>query len=142
MSGPGGATTKRDQRRDARLQQHQQRQLERQRERTRQIRTKRIRQGSLIGGAALLIVLLAVLVSVFVFHIGGSSTHPPTHPSTPHGWLAPLDGQVSQAVDVGVAAQENTTQRIMVALDIPADRQPGTGPQVIQRSQAIHRSTE
>jgi hypothetical protein len=62
MSGPGGSTTKRDQRRDARRQQLQERQLARQRERQRQLRNQRIRMGSIIGGAILLIALVTVLL--------------------------------------------------------------------------------
>ena len=123
MSGPGGATTKRDQRRDARRQQFQQRQLERQRERARQIRNKRIRQGSLIGGAVLLIALLAVLLSVFVFHVGGGSS---THPSRQSGALAPADGR---AIDgMTCLSQEGVAQHIHAYLDIYINGQAQTVP--------------
>jgi hypothetical protein len=62
MTGPGGSTTKRDQRRDARRHQLQERQLARQRERQRQIRNQRIRLASIVGGAILLIALVTVLL--------------------------------------------------------------------------------
>ncbi len=73
MSGPGGATTKRDQRRMTRQEQFQQRQLERQRARQRQLRNQQLRRGGLIGGGVLVLLVVVALVSVFAFHIGAPS---------------------------------------------------------------------
>ena len=62
MSGPGGSTTKRDQRRTARQQQLRERQVARERERKRQIRNQRLRLGAIIGGVALVVALVTVLL--------------------------------------------------------------------------------
>ena len=62
MSGPGGSTTKRDQRRDTRRAQFQQRQTERKRARERELRNQRIRRYGIIVGGILLTALVAFLV--------------------------------------------------------------------------------
>lgn len=62
MSGPGGTTTKRDQRRETRRQQFEQRRVERERARKRARRNQRIKQGVLIGVPLLIIALIAFLV--------------------------------------------------------------------------------
>jgi hypothetical protein len=62
MSGPGGTSTKRDQRRDTRRAQFQQRQLQRQRERQRQIRNRRIRNGGITAASVLIVALIAFLL--------------------------------------------------------------------------------
>ncbi len=84
MSGPGGQTTKRDQRRDQRRSQLQQRQSQRQRERQRKIRNDRIRTFSIIGGVVLLVALLGVLL---VTHLGQPA---PSHHTS--GSLQPANG--------------------------------------------------
>lgn len=66
MSGPGGTTTRRDQRRDTRRAQFQQRQLDRQRERQRQLqrqRNQRIGIG-IAGGLALILVVFLIVHAV------------------------------------------------------------------------------
>ncbi|HEX8033578.1 MAG TPA: hypothetical protein VF510_07010 [Ktedonobacterales bacterium] len=75
MSGPGGTSTKRDQRRDTRRAQFQQRQAERKRARERQIRTQRIRRYSIIGGGILLIAVVAFFVVNAVINAGKPHTH-------------------------------------------------------------------
>ena len=84
MSGPGGSTTKRDQRRNARQQQLAERQAALKRERQRQIRNQRLRLGSIIGGVILVIALVAVLLV---------ATHQGPSP-TSKGGLQPASGQV------------------------------------------------
>ncbi|HEU0028753.1 MAG TPA: hypothetical protein VFQ25_16730 [Ktedonobacterales bacterium] len=74
MSGPGGSVTRRDQRRLTRQEQYQQRQRERQRERQRAIQRKRLTRGALIGGAVLVIIILAIIISQLVMHAGSQST--------------------------------------------------------------------
>jgi hypothetical protein len=76
MTGPGGTSTKRDQRRDSRRAQFQQRQLERQRERQRRMRQQQLRRGGFAGAGVLVIILLAL--SLFVWHPWLSSGHPST----------------------------------------------------------------
>src|SRR5258705_451565 len=76
MTGPGGTSTKRDQRRDSRRAQFQQRQLERQRERQRRMRQQQLRRGGFAGAGVLVIILLAL--SLFVWHPWLSSSHPST----------------------------------------------------------------
>lgn len=75
MSGPGGTTTKRDQRRDTRRAQFQQRQADRKRARERQIRTQRIRRYSIIAGGVLLIAVVAFLVVNAVINAGKPKPH-------------------------------------------------------------------
>lgn len=75
MSGPGGSTTKRDQRREGRRSQLQQRQLERQRETRRRIRNQRIRRYSIVGVSVIIIALLAFLVIHANAGTGGSGSH-------------------------------------------------------------------
>src|SRR3954454_9465827 len=84
MSGPGGAYTKRDQRRESRKEQFQRRQVERQRERERQLRNQRIRQWSIYGGVALAVILLGALI----FSVIRNNNSPSTS-----GGLQPANGQ-------------------------------------------------
>jgi hypothetical protein len=79
MSGPEGSVTKRDRRRATRQEQYQQRQRERQRERQRAIQRQRLTRGALIGGAILIVIILAIIISQFVLHAnsqtnGGSAS--------------------------------------------------------------------
>lgn len=62
MSGPGGTSTKRDQRRESRRDQYQRRQFERQRERQRQIRNKQFRQWGIIGAGVVVFLLVTLLI--------------------------------------------------------------------------------
>lgn len=78
MSGPGGTTTNRDRRREARRQQLQQRQTERRRARERQIRVRRVQRGGLIGAGVLLIALLVLLVAHLATASPGASAGAPT----------------------------------------------------------------
>jgi hypothetical protein len=89
MSGPGGSSTKRDQRRDARRKQLQERQLARQRERQRQIRNQRIRMASIVGGVVLLVALLVVVLV---------TTHQSPSPTGSAG-LRPARGQVVDGME-------------------------------------------
>ncbi len=75
MSGPGGATTKRDQRRETRRAQTQQRQAERKRIRERQLRNQRIRRYSIIGGG----ILVFAVVAFFVVNAVISANQPHQH---------------------------------------------------------------
>ncbi|MGH2485135.1 MAG: hypothetical protein ACRDHE_03885 [Ktedonobacterales bacterium] len=61
MSGPGGSTTKRDQRRESRRQQFEQRRVEREKARKRALRNQRIKQASFGVGAILIIAIIAFL---------------------------------------------------------------------------------
>lgn len=95
MSGPGGSTTKRDQRRAARQQQLQERQRARQRERQRQIRNQRLRLGVIIGGVVLVVALVTVLLV---------TTH--QGPSTPaQTGLHPASGQVVDGMECTTSEQ-------------------------------------
>jgi hypothetical protein len=95
MSGPGGSTTKRDQRRTARQQQLRERQIARERERKRQIRNQRLRLGGIIGGIVLVIALVAVLLV---------TTH--QNPSTPaQTGLHPASGQVVDGMECTTSEQ-------------------------------------
>ena len=61
MSGPGGSTTKRDQRRESRRQQFEQRRIEREKIRKRALRNQRIKKGAFGVGAVLIIAIIAFL---------------------------------------------------------------------------------
>jgi hypothetical protein len=115
MSGPGGSTTKRDQRRDSRRQQLQQRQLARQRERQRQIRNQRIRLGSIVGGAVLLVALIAVLI---VTHQGPSASN--------NTGLKPATGQVVDSMECTTG--EQLVFHIHAYLEIYVNGEPVTVP--------------
>lgn len=88
MSGPGGSVTKRDMRRATRQEQYQQRQQERQQARQREIQRQRMVRYGVWGGGILLVIILAIVVSQFVIHGGGSkptgsaSVSLTTHPAT------------------------------------------------------------
>jgi hypothetical protein len=74
MSGPGGSTTKRDDRRNSRRAQFEQRQAERRRERERKLRNQRIRRYSVVGGSIVAFLLIGFLVIHAVVGSGGTST--------------------------------------------------------------------
>ena len=95
MSGPGGSTTKRDQRRAARQQQLRERQVARERERKRQIRNQRLRLGGIIGGVVLVIALVAVLLV---------ATHQGPSTSNQTG-LHPANGQVVDGMECTTSEQ-------------------------------------
>lgn len=116
MSGPGGSTTKRDQRREARRQQLQERQLARQRERQRQIRNQRLRLASIIGGVVLVIALITVLLV---------TTHQPPSPSGSTG-LHPANGQVVDGMEC--TGSEQLVFHIHAYLAVYANGQPVTVP--------------
>ena len=114
MSGPGGSTTKRDQRRTARQNQLRERQLARQRERERQIRNQRLRLAAFIVVPILLIALVALLV---VTHQG---------PSTSNTGLHPANGQVVDGMSC--TTSEQLVFHIHSYLEIYANGQPVTTP--------------
>lgn len=129
MSGPGGATTKRDNRRLTRREQYQQRQLARQRERQRQLRNQRILRGGLIGGGALVVIVAIVLLSVFVFHIdsgsgnGGHSTALATFP--------PVSGAAAEGKQIDnmqCATTQGSAQHLADYLKIYVNGQQMTVP--------------
>lgn len=116
MSGPGGSTTKRDQRRDARRQQLQQRQLIRERERQRKIRNQRLRLAAIIGVPILLVALISVLLV---------ATHQGPSPSTSTG-LSPASGQTVDGMEC--TASEQLVFHIHSYLEIYVDGKPVTVP--------------
>src|SRR5690349_20354362 len=71
MSGPGGTTTRRDQRRDTRRAQFQQRQLERQRERQRQLQRQRYQR---IGIGVAGFVALALVAFLIIHAVVGAAS--------------------------------------------------------------------
>lgn len=116
MSGPGGSTTKRDQRRDARRQQLQQRQLIRERERQRKIRNQRLRLAAIIGVPILLVALISVLLV---------ATHQGPSPSTSTG-LSPASGQTVDGMEC--TSSEQLVFHIHSYLEIYVDGKPVTVP--------------
>lgn len=74
MSGPGGTSTKRDQRREARRSQLQQRQAENRRLRQAQIRRQRIQRTAVWGASLLILVIVIALIAHAVIGSGGTST--------------------------------------------------------------------
>jgi len=107
MSGPGGAYTKRDQRRESRKEQFQRRQVERQRERERQLRNQRIRQWSIYGGVALAVILLGALI----FSVIRNNNSPSTS-----GGLQPANGQAVDGIEC--QSQEGAVIHDHTALDL------------------------
>jgi hypothetical protein len=112
MSGPGGAYTKRDQRRESRKEQFQRRQLERQRERERQLRNQRIRQGAIYGGVALAVILLGALIFGLIRNANSPSTS---------GGLQPANGQPVDSIEC--QGQEAFVMHDHTALDLYVDGQ-------------------
>jgi len=96
MSGPGGEVTERDRRRESRRQQYQRRQEEARRARQQKIRTQQLRQWGLIGGGAIVLLLL------FAFII-----HAVTTPSTPTSsyWQHPAQGQTVDGIKCQASEQ-------------------------------------
>jgi hypothetical protein len=84
MSGPGGETTNRDRRRESRREQYQRRQEQARKARQQKIRNQQLRQWGLIGGGALILVIVLALV-----------IHALTTPGTPSSqyWQHPANGQ-------------------------------------------------
>jgi hypothetical protein len=117
MSGPGGAYTKRDQRRESRKEQFQRRQLERQRERERQLRNQRIRQWAIYGGVALAVILLGALI----FGIIRNANTPATT-----GALQPANGQTVDGIEC--QANEAFVMHDHTALDLYVDGKQVTVP--------------
>ncbi|HEX5157184.1 MAG TPA: hypothetical protein VFW17_08215 [Ktedonobacterales bacterium] len=116
MSGPGGSTTKRDQRRDARRQQLQQRQLIRERERQRKIRNQRLRLAAFIGVPILLVALISVLLV---------ATHQGPSPASSTG-LSPASGQTVDGMQC--TSSEQLVFHIHSYLEIYVDGKPVTVP--------------
>ncbi len=116
MSGPGGSTTKRDQRRESRRAQLQQRQITRERERQRKIRNQRLRLAAIIGVPVLLVALITVLLV---------STHQGPTPST-SGGLSPASGQVVDGMQC--TTSEQLVFHIHSYLEIYVDGKPVTVP--------------
>ncbi|HEU5349688.1 MAG TPA: hypothetical protein VFU63_13835 [Ktedonobacterales bacterium] len=116
MSGPGGSSTKRDQRRNARREQLHQRQLERQRARQRQIRNQRLRLGAIVGGVILVVALIAVLLV--------TSRQAPSSPGSVR--LHPANGQVVAGMEC--TNSEQLVFHIHSYLEIYADGKPVTVP--------------
>lgn len=113
MSGPGGTTTKRDQRRDTRREQFQQRQADRKRARERQIRTQRIRRYSIIAGG----VLLTALVAFFVVNAVIAANQPHQHGQ----YTTPATGEAREGLSC--LTSEGATQHFHVYLAIYANGQ-------------------
>ena len=113
---PRGFDNERDQRRNARQQQLAERQAALKRERQRQIRSQRLRLGSIIGGVILVIALVAVLL--VATHQGPSPT------ST--GGLQPASGQVVDGMTC--TSSEQLVFHIHSYLEIYVNGQPVTVP--------------
>jgi hypothetical protein len=73
MTGPDGQSTKRDQRREARLQAQRRQQAERKRQRTQAIRQRRLQAGTVIAAALLVLLVIVLLVAHFGFGAFGAS---------------------------------------------------------------------
>jgi len=116
MSGPGGSTTKRDQRRETRRQQLHERQLIRERERQRKIRNQRLRLGALIGIPVLLVALITVLLV---------ATHQGPSTSIPSG-LSPASGQVVDGMQC--TTSEQLVFHIHSYLEVYVNGKPVTVP--------------
>jgi len=115
MSGPGGSTTKRDQRREARRKDLQERQRIRERERQRKIRIQRLRLATFIGVP---ILLIAVLVVVLVLTRPGQSTS--------NTGLQPASGQTVDGMEC--TGSEQLVYHIHSYLEIYVDGNPLTVP--------------
>jgi hypothetical protein len=81
MSGPGGEITERDRRREARRQQMLQRQEQARRARQQKIRNQQLQRWGLIGGAIVLVLLLAFIIHA-VTTSGASSSPYWQHPAS------------------------------------------------------------
>jgi hypothetical protein len=123
MSGPGGSTTKRDQRRENRREQFRQRQVERQRERERRIRQQRLRRGALWGGG---ILIVAVIIGLVV-HAATSGSQQPGKVITGTGtYTTPPNGQTRDGMSC--MTTEGTALHIHSYLEIYVNGQPVTVP--------------
>jgi hypothetical protein len=89
MTGPNGASTKRDQRRETRREQYRQSQLVRQRQRQATLRRQAMQRYAIIGAIALGVILLITLIVVNV--INGQ------HPQS-QGGLQPATGQTVDGI--------------------------------------------
>ena len=106
MSGPGGMTTKRDQRRDSRLAKSQQQRVERERARTRAIRNRRLQRVAVIAVG----VIALALVAFFVIHatIGAGPAATPKH----QNYTTPAGGETRDGLVC--AAQEGVAEHFHV----------------------------
>src|SRR5690242_21193874 len=113
MSGPGGTTTRRDQRRDTRRAQFQQRQLERQRERQRQLQRQRYQRIG-IGVAGFLAL---ALVTFLIIHAVVGAASPDANIVTGKGtFTTGVDG--SPRDGMSCVGSEGTGQHIHSYLGI------------------------
>ena len=120
MSGPGGTSTKRDQRRETRRSQFQQRQLERQRERQRRIRQQRIRNGAIIGVGVLVVALLAfLLIHAATGGGGAASTGQPGIVNGTGTYTTPAGGDVRDGMTC--LGSEGTVEHIHMYLAVYVD---------------------
>lgn len=118
MSGPGGTTTRRDQRRDTRRAQFQQRQLERKRERERQLR-RQLYQRIGIGVAG--VVVLALVAFLIIHAVTGATAGP----NIVHGtgtYTTGVDG--SPRDGMSCVGTEGSGQHIHSYLSIYVNGQP------------------
>ncbi len=130
MSGPGGTSTKRDQRRDTRRAQFQQRQMERQRERQRQIRNRRIRNGGITAVTLLVVGLIAFLLIHGATSTGSTSTGHSNIVTGTGTYTSPASGDVRDGMSC--LGSEGTIEHIHMYLAIYVDEHqvqipPNTG---------------
>ncbi|HEX9068933.1 MAG TPA: hypothetical protein VF807_09195 [Ktedonobacterales bacterium] len=119
MSGPDGASTKRDQRRETRREQYRQSQVERQRQRQATLRRQAIQRYAIIGAIVLGVILLITLIVVNV----NNGQHPQSQ------GLQPATGQT---VDGIACAPETVVVHYHTDLQMWVNGQPvpvpaGTG---------------
>lgn len=126
MSGPGGTSTKRDQRREARRSQLQKRQQENRRRREAQIRRQRIQRGAIWGGSLLVLVIVVGLIAHAVIGSGGGSTSGSSN--TPHiitgtgTYTTPVNGDPRDGMTC--LTTEGSVIHIHAYLEIFANGQP------------------
>jgi hypothetical protein len=119
MSGPGGTSTKRDQRRDTRRAQFQQRQLERQRERQRRLRNQRIRNGAIAASGIVIVALIAFLL-IHAATSGGGSTGGKAAIVTGTGtYTSPANGDTRDGMSC--LGSEGTVEHIHMYLAVYVD---------------------
>jgi hypothetical protein len=94
MSGPGGEITNRDRRREERRAQYQRRQEQARKARQQKIRNQQVRQWGLIGGGALVVLLVLFLI-----------VHAVTTPSGPSYWQHPAQGQTIDGIPCQTSEQ-------------------------------------
>ena len=132
MSGPGGTSTKRDQRREARRSQLQQRQAENRRKRQAQIRRQRIQRAAVWGVGLLILVVVVGLIAHAVIGSGaktGSSSTAPVVTGT-GTYTTPANGDVRDGMSC--LTSEGSAEHIHMYLAIYVNGQqvqvpPNTG---------------